>query len=69
MEKGFLKHLKPGRVYEMNDAFKEAKSAGASIYGVKVDGTFMDIGDRKSFKDANDLYTRNMTKGDIAARK
>ncbi|MDE1858549.1 MAG: nucleotidyltransferase family protein [Thaumarchaeota archaeon] len=69
MEKGFLRYLKPRRVYEMNDAFKEAKSAGAHIYGVKVDGTFMDIGDRKSFKDANDLYTRNMTKGDIAARK
>jgi mannose-1-phosphate guanylyltransferase len=69
MEKEFLKYLKPGRVYEMNDAFKEAKSAGAQIYAVKVEGTFMDIGDRKSFKDANDLYTRNMPKGDIQARK
>lgn len=69
MEKGFLKYISPGRVYEMNDAFKEAKSKGAKIYAVKVGGTFMDIGDRKSFKDANDLYTRNMPKGDISARK
>ena len=69
MEKQFLKYLKPGRVYEMNDAFKEAEAAGARIYAVKVGGTFMDIGDRKSFKDANDLYTRNMPRGDISKRR
>ncbi|MDG7010966.1 MAG: nucleotidyltransferase family protein [Nitrososphaerota archaeon] len=69
MEKAFLKYLKPGRVYEMNDAFKEAESGGARIYAVKVAGTFMDIGDRKSFRDANDLYTRNMPKGDISKRR
>ena len=69
MEKSFLKYLKSGRVYEMNDAFKEAKAEGARICAVKVGGTFMDIGDRKSFRDANDLYTRNMPKGDIAERR
>jgi mannose-1-phosphate guanylyltransferase len=69
MEKSFLRHISSGRVYEMNDAFKEAKAAGARIYAVKMKGTFMDIGDRKSFRDANDLYTRNMPKGDIERRK
>ena len=69
MEKEFLKYISPGRVYEMNDAFKEAKAKGAGIYAVKVDGTFMDIGDRKSFKEANDLFTRNMPKGEIRRRK
>ncbi|MDE1853595.1 MAG: nucleotidyltransferase family protein [Thaumarchaeota archaeon] len=63
MEKSFLKHISPGRVYEMNDAFKEAKAGGARIYAVKVKGTFLDIGDRKSFKDANELYTRNLSQG------
>jgi mannose-1-phosphate guanylyltransferase len=69
MEKGFLKHIPPGRVYEMNEAFKEAGAAGAPIYAVKVDGTFMDIGDRKSFREANDLFTRDMPKGERAARR
>ena len=69
MEKEFLGYLRPGRVYEMNDAFKEAKAAGARIYAVKAAGSFMDIGDRKSFKAANDLFTRTMPEGDISARK
>ena len=62
MEKSFLKFIPPGRVYEMNDAFKVAKEAGAKLYAVKVDGEFMDIGDRKSYKDANDIYLQRMKK-------
>ena len=68
MEKSFLRYISPGRVYEMNDAFKEAKAAGARLYAVKVDGTFTDIGDRRSFKDANELYTRNLREGDDSGR-
>ncbi|MDG6956520.1 MAG: nucleotidyltransferase family protein [Nitrososphaerota archaeon] len=68
MEKSFLRFITPGRVYEMNDAFKEAKAAGARLYAVKVDGTFKDIGDRKSFRDANEIYTRNFKEGDGAGR-
>ena len=69
MEKSFLRYISPGRVYEMNDAFKEAKAGGAKLYAVKVDGTFMDIGDRKSFRDANELYTKNLQKGGVEKRK
>lgn len=69
MEKGFLKYIPPGRVYEMNDAFKGARANGARVYAVKVDGSFTDIGDRRSFKAANDLFTRNMPKGGAAQRR
>jgi mannose-1-phosphate guanylyltransferase len=69
MEKGFLRYIPAGKVYEMNDAFRVAKARGARLFAVKVDGTFMDIGDRKSYKDANELYTRNMGKGVRPARR
>ena len=69
MEKEFLKFIAPGRVYEMNDAFKEAGAKGARIYAVKVDGSFMDIGDRKSFREANDLYTKDLQRGGAPARR
>jgi mannose-1-phosphate guanylyltransferase len=69
MERSFLKYISQGRVSEMNDAFKEAKSDGARLYAVKVRGTFLDIGDRKSFKDANELYTRGFHKGGEERRK
>lgn len=60
MEKSFLRYIPPGKVFEMNDAFREAKAAGVRLYAVKVDGGFIDIGDRKSYKDANDLYLKKM---------
>jgi len=69
MERSFLRYIPPGKVYEMNYAFKEAQSKGAPLYAVKVEGTFVDIGDRKSYRDANELYTRNMGQGVVAKRK
>ena len=69
MEKRFLGYIRPGRVYEMNEAFNEAKSRGARIYAVKMEGTFLDIGDRKSYRDANELYTKNMGQGGEAKRR
>jgi mannose-1-phosphate guanylyltransferase len=69
MEKEFLRYIPAGEVYEMNDAFRVAKARGARLYAVKVDGTFMDIGDRKSYKEANELYTKNMGKGVAPARR
>jgi mannose-1-phosphate guanylyltransferase len=69
MESSFLKYIPPGQVYEMNDAFKRARDDGAKLYAVKVDGNFVDIGDRKSYRDANDLYTRNMGQGATTQRR
>jgi mannose-1-phosphate guanylyltransferase len=69
MERSFLRYIPSGRVYEMNYAFREAQAKGAPLYAVKVEGTFVDIGDRKSYRDANELYTRNMGQGVAAKRK
>ncbi|MDA4126894.1 MAG: nucleotidyltransferase family protein [Thaumarchaeota archaeon] len=69
MEKAFLKYIPPARIYEMNDAFKEAQARGAKLYAIKVDGEFVDIGDRKSYREANDLYTKNMDQGGTAKRR
>jgi mannose-1-phosphate guanylyltransferase len=62
MEKGFLKYIPRGEVFEMNDAFRLAKEAGAKLFAVKVEGTFNDIGDRKSYKDANERYMKKIGK-------
>ena len=69
MEKSFLRFIRGGQVYEMNEAFKEAKAKGARLYAVKMDGTFLDIGDRKSYRDANELYTKGMGQGGMDRRK
>jgi len=62
MEKQFLRYIPRGEVFEMNDAFKRAKEAGARLYAVKAEGTFNDIGDRRSYKDANDRYMKKIGK-------
>jgi mannose-1-phosphate guanylyltransferase len=62
MEKSFLRYIPSGKVYEMNDAFREAKAGGARLYGVKVEGRFVDIGDRKSYRAANEEYTKLASK-------
>jgi mannose-1-phosphate guanylyltransferase len=69
MERSFLKFIPPGKIYEMNDAFKEAMAGGASLYAIRVGGRFLDIGDRKSYREANELYTKNMARGELVGRK
>jgi mannose-1-phosphate guanylyltransferase len=69
MEKSFLRYIPAAKVYEMNDAFRVAKTKGARLYALRVKGSFLDIGDRKSYKDANDLYTKNMGQGVRSARR
>ena len=69
METRFLKYIPAGRIYEMNEAFRVARSDGARLFAVRVKGTFIDIGDTKSYRHANEIYTRSMPRGGIAARK
>ena len=69
MEKSFLKFIKGGRVYEMNQAFNEARASGGRLYAVKMEGTFLDIGDRKSYKEANDLFTARTGEGGDTRRR
>jgi mannose-1-phosphate guanylyltransferase len=62
MEKSFLRYIPPGKLYGMKETFEEAKADGARLYAVKVEGEFVDIGDRKSYRDANDVYVKRIGK-------
>jgi len=62
MEKRFLRYIPAGRMYGMDVAFARAKKAGERLYGVKVEGEFIDIGDRKSYRDANEQYMQKIGK-------
>jgi NDP-sugar pyrophosphorylase family protein len=46
----------------MKETFEEAMRNGARVFGVRVNGTFTDIGDRKSYREANDLFVKKMGK-------
>ena len=62
MEKDFLKYIPSGKTYGMKEAFERSMAAGEKVYTLKVKGDFVDIGDRRSYKAANELYTRRMGK-------
>ena len=69
MEKAFLKYVPDHGVFEMNEAFKEARLHRARLFAVKMEGSFLDIGDRKSYKEANELYTKKLGLGGAPTRK
>ena len=62
MEKGFLANIPPGEMYGMKETFEKAMSKGARVYGLKVEGHFTDIGDRRAYREANDLFVKKMGK-------
>jgi mannose-1-phosphate guanylyltransferase len=62
MEKAFLRYIPPGEMYGMKETFEEAMKNGAKVFGVRVDGRFTDIGDRKSYREANDEFVKKMGK-------
>ncbi len=62
MEKSFLHRIPPGKMYGMKETFEEAMADGAKLYGMKVKGEFIDIGDRASYKKANDLFLKRLGK-------
>jgi mannose-1-phosphate guanylyltransferase len=59
MEKGFLKFIPPNQMYGMREAFEEAMKHG-KVYGLRIAGHFTDIGDTKSYREANDEFTKKM---------
>jgi mannose-1-phosphate guanylyltransferase len=62
MEKRFLRYVPPGRMFGMDAAFERARKAGERLYGVKIEGEFLDIGDRRSYRDANERYMKRIGK-------
>ncbi len=62
MERSFLKHIPSAKTYGMKEAFEHAMKAGASVYGLKLEGEFLDIGDRRAYREANELYIKRMGK-------
>jgi len=59
MEKDFLRFIPPNQMYGMREAFDEAMRHG-KVYGVRMEGSFTDIGDTKSYREANDEFTKKM---------
>ncbi len=62
MERSFLRYIPPGRMYGMKETFERAMADGARLYAVKVAGEFIDIGNRRAYKEANDLYIKKLGK-------
>ena len=62
MEKKFLKHIPAAKMYGMDAAFRSAISAGERVYGYPTKGTFIDIGDKKSYASAYEKYLNELGK-------
>ena len=62
MEKSFLKYIPKEKMYGMDIAFRNAIDAGEEVYGFPTKGTFMDIGDKKSYASAYEKYLNELGK-------
>lgn len=62
MEKSFLRYIPGKRMWGMRETFEQAMKSGARLYAIKMKGEFLDIGDRKAYREANDVYMRKMGK-------
>ncbi len=56
MQKGFFKYIPENKVYGMKEAFEDALRKKETICALRVRGTFLDIGDKRSYREANELY-------------
>ena len=62
MEKRFLKYIPKEKMYGMDIAFRNAIDAGEKIYGYPAKGTFIDIGDKRSYASAYEKYLSELGK-------
>jgi len=58
MEKRFLDYIPKGKIYGMKEAFEEAMRKKEPAYALLVKGTFTDIGDKSSYREADNLYVK-----------
>jgi mannose-1-phosphate guanylyltransferase len=58
MDKTFMRYIPAGSTYGMKEAFEAAMGNHEALYGLKVEGTFRDIGDRAAYREADDYYSK-----------
>jgi mannose-1-phosphate guanylyltransferase len=57
MQKTYLGYIPAGLTYGMKEAFEAALKNRELLFGLKVEGTFRDIGDRAAYREADDYYS------------
>jgi len=62
MERSFLRFIPNAKMYGMKEAIENAADAGARVFGLRLRGEFLDIGDRSAYKAANEQYMKRMGK-------
>lgn len=62
MQKRFLKYIPASKMFGMDVAFRNAINAGEKVYGFPTKGTFIDIGDKKSYTSAYEKYLNELGK-------
>ena len=62
MEPGFLKIIPKSGSFGMDDAVRKSLEQNKIVKGFKIDTGFIDIGDKKSFLDANRQYASRLGK-------
>jgi mannose-1-phosphate guanylyltransferase len=62
MEKPFLKYIPQSVAFGMKEAFDAAFKHKERVYALKVKGEFHDIGDRKAYMEANEVFLKRMGK-------
>jgi mannose-1-phosphate guanylyltransferase len=58
MEKSFLKYIPAASTYGMKEAFDEAMKMHERLFGLRLSGSFRDIGDRAAYREADDYYSK-----------
>jgi mannose-1-phosphate guanylyltransferase len=58
MEKRYLNYIPSDSVYGMKEAFEDAMAKREPLYGLKVKGTFRDIGDKQAYREADEHYSK-----------
>jgi len=62
MEPKFLEYIPDKKMYGMDITFNKIMKKGELIQGIKVEGTFVDIGDKKSYASAYKSYVERLGK-------
>jgi mannose-1-phosphate guanylyltransferase len=58
MDKSFLKYIPREPTYGMKEAFDAAMAGHEPIFGLRVEGSFRDIGDRAAYREADEYYSK-----------